>query len=95
MAKGILFDKYSIYLYNEIMISEQDKSKIIDIGSRYNVRELFLFGSSTDPEKPGKDIDLAVASIAPQDFFNVSFGDWEKIPRLQAKTLVLFWYGAL
>ena len=56
------------------MISEKDRSKIIDIGSRYHVRELFLFGSSTDPEKPGKDIDLAVAGIAPQDFFNF-YGD--------------------
>ena len=56
------------------MISEQDKSKILDIGSRYHVREIFLFGSSSDPEKSGKDIDLAVAGIAPQDFFNF-YGD--------------------
>ncbi|HUU19683.1 MAG TPA: hypothetical protein VMW72_21210 [Sedimentisphaerales bacterium] len=27
--------------------------------------------------------------------FNVPFGEWEKIPRLQAKTLVLFRHGAL
>ena len=51
------------------MISEQDKAKIIDISRRYCVREILLFGSSIDPDKTANDIDLAVAGIAPEDFF--------------------------
>ena len=56
------------------MISEQDKAKIIDLGRQYHVREIFLFGSSIDPNRKAKDIDLAVAGIAPEDFFNF-YGD--------------------
>ena len=56
------------------MISEQDKTKIIDIGNRYHVREILLFGSSIDENRTAKDIDLAVAGIAPEDFFNF-YGD--------------------
>ncbi len=51
------------------MISERDKSKIRDIGIRYHVREIFLFGSSIDPSRKANDIDIAVAGIAPEDFF--------------------------
>lgn len=56
------------------MISEQDKAKIINIGRQYNVREILLFGSSTDPNRNAKDIDLAVAGIAPEEFFKF-YGD--------------------
>lgn len=56
------------------MISEQDKAKIIDIGRQYHVREIFLFGSSIDPNRKAKDIDLAVAGIAPEEFFKF-YGD--------------------
>jgi predicted nucleotidyltransferase len=56
------------------MISEQDKAKIIDIGRQYNVGEIFLFGSSIDPNRKAKDIDLAVGGIAPEEFFNF-YGD--------------------
>ena len=56
------------------MISEQDKAKIIDIANRYHVREILLFGSSIDENRKAKDIDLAVAGIAPEDFFNF-YGD--------------------
>ena len=56
------------------MITEQDKAKIIDICDRYNVREILLFGSSTDPNKTPKDIDLGVLGIAPEDFFSF-YGD--------------------
>ena len=56
------------------MISEQDKVKIIEIGIQYNVREILLFGSSIDPNRKANDIDLAVAGIAPENFFNF-YGD--------------------
>ena len=56
------------------MISEQDKAKIKDIGLRYHVQDLFLFGSSIDPNRKANDIDIAVAGIAPEDFFNF-YGD--------------------
>lgn len=56
------------------MISEQDKAKIIKIGVQYHVREILLFGSSIDPNREANDIDLAVAGIDPENFFNF-YGD--------------------
>ena len=56
------------------MISEQDKSKIIKIGVQYHVGEILLFGSNIDPNREASDIDLAVAGIAPENFFNF-YGD--------------------
>jgi len=56
------------------MISEQDKAKIIKIGVQYHAREILLFGSSIDPNRKANDIDLAVAGIAPESFFNF-YGD--------------------
>ena len=56
------------------MISEQDKAKIIDLGRQYHVREIFLFGSSIGPNRRAKDIDIGVAGIAPENFFNF-YGD--------------------
>jgi predicted nucleotidyltransferase len=52
------------------MISEQDKAAIIDIARRYNVGKILLFGSSADPKKEAKDIDLAVEGIVPEKFFS-------------------------
>ena len=45
------------------MISEKDKNKIRDIAKQYNVKKIILFGSSIDPSKESKDIDLAVEGI--------------------------------
>jgi predicted nucleotidyltransferase len=56
------------------MISEQDKTKIIKIGVQYRVSEILLFGSSIDPNREANDIDLAVAGIDPENFFNF-YGD--------------------
>lgn len=56
------------------MISEQDKTKIINIGVQYRVSEILLFGSSIDPDREANDIDLAVAGIDPENFFNF-YGD--------------------
>jgi predicted nucleotidyltransferase len=70
---GILTD-VTLPITIRIMISEQDKAKIIDIGRQYNVREIYLFGSSIDPSRKTNDIDLAIAGIAPEEFFNF-YGD--------------------
>ena len=56
------------------MITEQDKATIVDIARRYDVRGVFLFGSSSDPKREANDIDLAVEGIVPQDFFSF-YGD--------------------
>lgn len=52
------------------MISEQDKAAIVDIARRYDVKGILLFGSSVDPNRGAKDIDLAVEGIAPARFFD-------------------------
>ena len=52
------------------MISEQDKSTIIDIARRYDVRGVLLFGSNADPNIEANDIDLAVEGLVPEKFFD-------------------------
>ena len=56
------------------MISEQDRAMIVDVARRYDVKGVLLFGSSIDPNREAKDIDLAVEGIAPQKFFDF-YGD--------------------
>jgi len=56
------------------MISEQDRTTIIDIARRYNASEVLLFGSSADPNGEGNDIDVAVTGVVPEKFFNF-YGD--------------------
>jgi predicted nucleotidyltransferase len=56
------------------MISEQDKSTIVEISRRYGVRGVLLFGSSADPKREADDIDLAVEGIVPEKFFSF-YGD--------------------
>ena len=56
------------------MISEKDKNKIRDIAKQYNVKKIILFGSSIDPSKESKDIDLAVEGIPHSQFFKF-YGD--------------------
>ena len=56
------------------MISEKDKTAIIDLARRYDVRRLLLFGSAADPAGQANDIDLAVEGILPEKFF-AFYGD--------------------
>jgi predicted nucleotidyltransferase len=56
------------------MISEEDKKSIIAVASRYRVTRVLLFGSSTDPIREGRDIDLAVEGVPAKDFFKF-YGD--------------------
>ena len=51
------------------MISEIDKSKIIELSKKYNVARVLLFGSTLNPERESKDIDLAVEGLADSNFF--------------------------
>ncbi|MBL7072540.1 MAG: nucleotidyltransferase domain-containing protein [Candidatus Omnitrophica bacterium] len=51
------------------MISEKDKKIIQQLSAKYHVKKVLLFGSSADPTKEGRDIDLAVAGIKPIEFF--------------------------
>ena len=56
------------------MISETDKAAIIDLGTRYQVSKILLFGSSADPARSARDIDLGVEGIKPELFFKF-YGD--------------------
>jgi len=56
------------------MISETDKQIIRELSEKYHVKKVLLFGSSLDPQKEGRDIDLAVEGINPRDFFDY-YGD--------------------
>lgn len=51
------------------MISERDKKIICELSEKYHVKRVLLFGSSADPSKEGRDIDLAVDGINPKEFF--------------------------
>ncbi len=52
------------------MISESDKNVLIFWAQKYNVRELFLFGSSLEEGAAANDIDIAVRGIPAGDFFD-------------------------
>ena len=56
------------------MIPDQDREAITRLAEHYSVTRLLLFGSSTDPTREGRDIDLAVEGLPPQDFFRF-YGD--------------------
>lgn len=56
------------------MISERDKKTIRELSKKYHVKKVLLFGSSLDPAKEGRDIDLAVEGIDPREFFDY-YGD--------------------
>ncbi len=51
------------------MIADADKKIIRDISRQYHAKRVLLFGSSTDPEKESRDIDIAVEGISAKDFF--------------------------
>lgn len=52
------------------MISEKDRDIIIAYAKKFDVKEIFLFGSSLDNESEARDIDLAVRGISAVAFFN-------------------------
>jgi len=52
------------------MISENDKHIILSWAKKFNVGELFLFGSCLEKGLEANDIDIAVRGIAPGDFFD-------------------------
>ena len=56
------------------MIADADKKIIRDISKQYHAKKVLLFGSSIDPEKESRDIDIAVEGIAAKDFFKY-YGD--------------------
>ena len=56
------------------MISENDKRIILEISGKYHVKRVLLFGSSLDPVKESRDIDIAVDGIDPRKFFKY-YGD--------------------
>ena len=56
------------------MISEADKKTIQEISKKYHVRRVLLFGSSVDPAKESRDIDIAIEGIQDKDFFKY-YGD--------------------
>jgi predicted nucleotidyltransferase len=56
------------------MISPDDKEAITQIARRYQVTRMLVFGSSADPTREGRDIDLAVEGIPPEEFFRF-YGD--------------------
>lgn len=56
------------------MISEIDKKIIKDLSEKYHAKRVLLFGSSLDPAKESRDIDIAVEGIEPRKFFKY-YGD--------------------
>ena len=56
------------------MITEKDKDTIEAISRKYHAKRVLLFGSSIDPAKESRDIDIAVEGVAPREFFKY-YGD--------------------
>lgn len=51
------------------MISTSDRAQIRTLAAQFGGSRVLLFGSSAEPEREGRDIDLAVEGIQPEDFF--------------------------
>lgn len=60
--------------YNLKMINETDKKIISEISKKYRVKRVLLFGSSLNPIKKSRDIDIAVEGISSKDFYSY-YGD--------------------
>lgn len=56
------------------MIAEKDKKIIKDISKQYRAKKVLLFGSSIDPGKESRDIDIAVEGVSAKEFFKY-YGD--------------------
>lgn len=52
------------------MINDKDKEIIISYAKKYNIDEIYLFGSALDNEREANDIDLAVKGVSPILFFD-------------------------
>jgi len=63
------FDKHPAACYKTVMISPKDRSVIADVAVRYGAKRVLLFGSSAEPQREGRDIDLAVEGIPAHRFF--------------------------
>src|ERR1039458_9735520 len=55
--------------YSYVMVSARDKATITILARRYGAATVWLFGSSTNRHKRGRDLDLAVEGVAPARFF--------------------------
>ena len=51
------------------MISENDKTRIVELSRKYGAKRVLLFGSSTSRADQAKDIDLAVEGLSARLFF--------------------------
>ena len=51
------------------MASREDIETIKRLSGKYNAKKVILFGSSLNPQRAARDIDLAVDGIAPQDYY--------------------------
>ena len=70
-GEGIIIE---LQLPGIFMIQEADRSAIVELADRYGAGRVLLFGSSADPSREARDIDLAVEGVAPADFFKF-YGD--------------------
>ena len=55
--------------YSYAVVSDRDKATIVILARRYGAATVWLFGSSTNRHKRGRDLDLAVEGVAPARFF--------------------------
>lgn len=51
------------------MLSETEKAIIINCAKKYDVKTIYLFGSSLNVDTKARDIDLGVKGIDPAVFF--------------------------
>ena len=62
------------------MIAETEKEIIRDCAKKYDVKSVFLFGSSLESED-ARDIDLAVEGVKPGLFFKLYADLLKRLPR--------------
>ena len=55
--------------YSADMVSNRDKATIAALARRYGAATVWLFGSSADRRRRGRDLDLAVEGVVPARFF--------------------------
>ena len=65
----------NVKTYGACMLSLEDREKILKIAKSYHVKRIMLFGSSTSTGHEGRDIDLAVEGVRPEDFYSF-YGDF-------------------
>ena len=56
------------------MILDKDREAITRTAKTYRIKRLVLFGSSADPVREGRDIDLGVEGLPANDFYRF-YGD--------------------